>query len=90
MIIAITILSVFVVVMAIALTAAILHIVKIQKELQEIANIEEDQNANLQNTLLYVRDLALAIKDIQNYLTEYQSINQKKILNPFGGPIGEA
>ena len=90
MIIAITILSVVVVVMAIALTAAILHILKIQKELQEIANIEEDQNNNLQNTILYVRDLALAIKDIQNYLLEYQSINQKKMLNPFGGPIGEA
>ena len=90
MIIAITILSVFVVVMAIALTAAILHIVKIQKEIEAIFRIEQTQNQALRNVVLYDQDLALAIKDIQDYLVENQIINQTKILNPFGGPIGEA
>jgi hypothetical protein len=90
MVIAITILSVVVVVMAIALTAAILHILKIQKELQDIAKIEEEQDKALHNAGLYLRDLALAIKDIQDYLVEQQNVNQKKMINPFGGPIGEA
>ena len=91
MIIAITILSVFVVVMAIALTAAILHIFKIRKELEAIFKIEQEQTQALRNAALYDRDLALAIKDIQDYLLENQMINQTKMINPFGNTIiGEA
>ena len=91
MIIAITILSVVVVVMAIALTSAILRIFKIQKEIEAIFRIEQTQNQALRNVVLYDRDLALAIKDIQDYLVENQIINQTKMINPFGDTIiGEA
>jgi len=91
MIIAITILSVVVVVIAIALSAAILHIFKIQKELEVIFKIEQEQTQALRNAALYDRDLALAIKDIQDYLLENQMINQTKMINPFGNTIiGEA
>ena len=91
MIIAITILSVVVLVMAIALTSAILRIFKIQKEIEAIFRIEQTQNQALRNVVLYDRDLALAIKDIQDYLVENQIINQTKMINPFGDTIiGEA
>ena len=91
MIIAITILSVVVVVMAIALTSAILRIFKIQKEIEAIFRIEQTQPHALRNVVLYDRDLALAIKDIQDYLVENQIINQTKMINPFGDTIiGEA
>lgn len=90
MVVAITVLITIVVVMAIALTAAILHILKIQKELKDIARIEQEQDQALHNAGLYLRDLALAIKDIQDYLLEQQGISQKNMINPFGGPMGEA
>ena len=76
--------------MALFLTSAILHILKIQKELEDIFKIEEEQDKALQNAGLYMRDLALAIKDIQDYLTEQQNLNLRKTINPFGGTIGEA
>jgi hypothetical protein len=90
MVIAITILSVVVVVIAIALTASILHMMKLQKKLQDIAKIEEDQNKALRETGLYLRDLALAIKDIQDYLIEQQAVSQKKMIDLCGVPMGEA
>lgn len=83
-------LLIIIVVMALFLTSAILHILKIQKELEDIFKIEEEQDKALQNAGLYMRDLALAIKDIQDYLTEQQNLNLRKTINPFGGTIGEA
>jgi len=90
MVIAITILSVVVVVIAIALTASILHMIKLQKELHDIAKIEEDRNRAFRETGLYLRDLALAIKDIQDYLIEQQAVSQKKLIDLCGVPMGEA
>ena len=90
MVIVITIISVIVVLMAFALISAILHIFKIQKELEAIARIEDEQNKDIRNAGLYLRDLSISINDIKEYLTVQQNVNQKNMTNLFRGPIGEA
>jgi hypothetical protein len=81
MIIAITILSVFVIGMCVTMTIAILYFLKLRKKL------EETQKAELYKVSLYLQELGLAIKDIQDYLIE-QKINQSTHL--YNGNIGNA
>lgn len=92
MVIAITILTTIVVVMAIALAATILHMFEIQKELQSLKRDIENHDRMFDNASNYLRDLALAIKDIQDYLLkkENESPEYKKLKNKFNGPGGEA
>ena len=92
MVIAITILTTIVVVMAIALAATILHMFEIQKELQSLKRDIENYDHMFDNASNYLRDLALAIKDIQDYLLkkENESPEYKKLKNKFNGPGGEA
>lgn len=92
MVIAITILSTVVAIMMLFLIAAILHITKIQKELKALADVNAQQDKMLDNAAHYLRDLALAIKDIQDYLLKQQGVetSTKVYKNPFGGPMGEA
>lgn len=92
MVIAITILTTIVVVIAIALAATILHMFEIQKELQSLKRDIENHDRMFDNASNYLRDLALAIKDIQDYLLkkENESPEYKKLKNKFNGPGGEA
>ena len=92
MVIAITILTTIVVVMSIALAATILHMFKIQKELQSLKRDIEQHDHMFDNASNYLRDLALAIKDIQDYLLkkENESPEYKKLKKQFNGPGGEA
>jgi hypothetical protein len=81
MIIAITILSAFVIGMCVTMAIAILYFLKLRKKL------EETQKAELYKVSLYLQELGLAIKDIQDYLIE-QKINQSTHL--YNGNIGNA
>ena len=73
MVIAITILTTIVVVTAIALAATILHMFEIQKELQSLKRDIENHDRMFDNASNYLRDLALAIKDIQDYLIKKEN-----------------
>ena len=49
------------------------------------------QDSILEQHVLYSRDLALAIRDIQDHLIEQQNLQEsKKYVIPFSGPRGEA
>ena len=90
MVIAITILSVLVAGMGLYLISAILHIGKIQKELESIAREKEMQNHVLRALIKAARDSAEAISGINEYLVEQSKKEMQKKLGAFGGPIGEA
>jgi ABC-type uncharacterized transport system fused permease/ATPase subunit len=90
MVIAITILSVLVAGMSLYLISAILHIGKIQKELESIAREQEMQNHDLRALIKAARDSAEAISGINEYLVEQSKKEMQKKLGVFGGPIGEA
>ena len=88
---AIIVLSVLVVCLLIAFLSAALHIVKIQKELEDLNKVDVEQDMILEKIALRVRDLAVLTKDIQDYLIEQQDIETGKVyVSSFGGPIGEA
>lgn len=88
---AVIILSVLVVCLLIAFLSAALHIVKIQKELEDLNKVDVEQDMLLEQIALRVRDLAVLTKDIQDYLIEQQDIETGKVyVSSFGGPIGEA
>jgi hypothetical protein len=91
MIIAISILSTLIILMSIYLIAVTMHIRKIQKELEQLNRVDSMQDSILEQHVLYSRDLALAIRDIQDYLIEQQNLQEsKKYVIPFSGPRGEA
>jgi uncharacterized coiled-coil protein SlyX len=88
---AIIILTILVVCLLIAFLSAALHIVKIQKELEDLNKVDVEQDMLLEQIALRVRDLAVLTKDIQDYLIEQQDIETGKVyVSSFGGPIGEA
>lgn len=88
---AIIILSVLVVGLLIAFLSAALHIVKIQKELEDLNKVDVEQDMLLEQIALRIRDIAIATKDMQDYLIEQQDIETGKVyVLSFGGPIGEA
>lgn len=88
---AIIILSVLVVCLLIAFLSAALHIVKIQKELEDLNKVDVEQDMLLEQIALRIRDIAIATKDMQDYLIEQQDIETGKVyVLSFGGPIGEA
>lgn len=90
MVIAITILSVLVAGMGLYLISAILHIGKIQKELEAISREQEMQNHDLRALIKAARDSISAIDSINEYLVEQSNKEMKKKLGAFGGPFGEA
>jgi ABC-type uncharacterized transport system fused permease/ATPase subunit len=90
MVIAITILSVLVAGIGLYLISAILHIGKIQKELEAIGREQEMQNHDLRALIKAARDSADAVNSINEYLMEQSKKEMQKKLGAFGGPIGEA
>lgn len=88
---AIIVLTILVVCLLTAFLSAALHIVKIQKELEDLNKVDVEQDMLLEQIALRVRDLAILTKDIQDYLIEQQDIETGKVyVSSFGGPIGEA
>lgn len=88
---AVIVLTILVVCLLIAFLSAALHIVKIQKELEDLNKVDVEQDMLLEQIALRVRDLAVLTKDIQDYLIEQQDIETGKVyVSSFGGPIGEA
>ena len=88
---AIIILTILVVCLLIAFLSAALHIVKIQKELEDLNKVDVEQDMLLEQIALRVRDLAITTRDMQDYLIEQQDIETGKVyVSSFGGPIGEA
>jgi uncharacterized coiled-coil protein SlyX len=88
---AIIVLTILVVCLLIVFLSAALHIVKIQKELEDLNKVDVEQDMLLEQIALRVRDLAVLTKDIQDYLIEQQDIETGKVyVSSFGGPIGEA
>ena len=91
MIITISILSTLIILMRIYLIAVTMHIRKIQKELEHLNRVDSMQDSILEQHVLYFRELALAIRDIQDYLIERQNLQEsKKYVIPFSGPWGKA
>jgi uncharacterized coiled-coil protein SlyX len=88
---AIIVLTILVVCLLIAFLSAALHIVKIQKELEDLNKVDVEQDMLLEQIALRVRDLAVTTRDMQDYLIEQQDIETGKVyVSSFGGPIGEA
>lgn len=92
MVIAITVLSTIVVILTAFLISAYLHILKIQKALQDLRYDNMRQDDALDASSNYLRDLALAIKDIQDYLVkkEQEDIKRLYLKNTHNKTIGEA
>ena len=63
MIIAITILSVLLVVTILFVVAGIMHVLKIQKELNSISKEQSDQNTDIRNIMIAHMTLVQALKD---------------------------
>jgi hypothetical protein len=74
--------------LGLGLTSAIIHIRAIQKELEALSEVDEEQDEMITKVLEYNRDLALAIRELQNHVIQQQS--QSFPTYPYGGPIGEA
>lgn len=89
MIIAISILSTLI--MSLYLIAVTMHIRKIQKELEDLTKVDAEQDRIFKIYALHSKDLALGIKDIQDYLIERHNLEiRKKYVSPLDGPMGEA
>jgi len=72
MIIAITILSVLLVITMLFVTACIMHILKIQKELNSISEEQSRQNEDIRNLMIAHMTLVQALKEA----AEVEQINQ--------------
>ena len=83
MIIAITILSVLLVVTILFVTACIMHILKIQKELELISKEQTNQNTDIRNTMVTLMSLIRAL----NNASEVDQVN--KVYN-YNNVKGEA
>ena len=72
-------------VLALFLMSAIIHIIKIQKELKTIFQIEQEQDELLSMIVEHNKNIASAVKDIQDYVYDKPST-----IYPFGRIMGEA
>jgi hypothetical protein len=72
-------------VLALFLMSAILHILKIQKELKTIFQIEQEQDELFNTILKHNMNIASAVKDLQDYVYD-----KPTTIYPFGRIMGEA
>ena len=72
-------------VLALFLMSAILHILKIQKELKTIFQIEQEQDELFNTILKHNMNMASAVKDLQDYVYD-----KPTTIYPFGRIMGEA
>ena len=88
MIIAIIVLSIITLVLGLFLFSAILHIKKIQKELEAISYIQSVNNQDIINLTNHAHQVSHAVNDITSYLLDEAKPASNKI--PYFGPIGKA
>lgn len=86
----ITTLIVIVVVLAFFLGAAIIHIRKIQQELEDLARVNEEQDAMAERIVVYVRDLGLAVNELQDQVIMLKKDSMDDRITNYTGPWGEA
>lgn len=77
------------------LTSCIIHIRKIQKELDDISKEQSTQNNDIRLIAIHVRDLTTAHNELVNAIngtdkSNTKPKNKKYVHAPYYGPIGEA
>jgi uncharacterized protein YoxC len=88
MIIAICILSIITIGLVLFLISAIMHIRKIQKELEAISYVQSANNQDIIKLTNHAHQVSHAVNDITSYLLEEVQTKSNKI--PYFGPIGKA
>ena len=88
MIIAIIVLSIITLVLGLFLFSAILHIKKIQKEIEAISYIQSVNNQDIIKLTNHAHQVSHAVNDITSYLLDEAKPASNKI--PYFGPIGKA
>ena len=88
MIIAIIVLSIITLVLGLFLFSAILHIKKIQKELEAISYIQSVNNQDIIKLTNHAHQVSHAVNDITSYLLDESKPTSNRI--PYFGPIGKA
>jgi uncharacterized protein YoxC len=88
MIIAICILSIITFGLVLFLISAIMHIRKIQKELEAISYVQSANNQDIIKLTNHAHQVSHAVNDITSYLLEEVQTKSNKI--PYFGPIGKA
>jgi uncharacterized protein YoxC len=87
MIIAICILSIITIGLVLFLISAIMHIRKIQKELEAISYVQNANNQDIIKLTNHAHQVAYAVNDITSYLVDEASKSNRI---PYYGPIGKA
>ena len=87
MIISIVVLSILLLVTIAFLTSAIIHIKKIQNELEQLSIEQYTQNTDINDLLKHNNKAARAINDIAEYLSTQ---NDRRIVLPYSGPWGKS
>jgi hypothetical protein len=87
MIISIVVLSILLLVTIAFLTSAIIHIKKIQNELEQLSIEQYTQNTDINDLFKHNNKAARAINDIAEYLSTQ---NDRRILFPYLGPWGKS
>lgn len=87
MIISIVVLSILLVVTIAFLASAIIHIKKIQNELEQLSIEQYTQNTDINHMRLHNNKAAKAINDIAEYLSTQ---DDRRIVLPYTGPWGKA
>jgi uncharacterized protein YoxC len=88
MIIAIIILSIISLALGLFLFSVILHIKKIQKELEAISYIQSVNNQDIIKLTNHAHQVSHAVNDITSYLLDEVQTKSNRI--PYFGPIGKA
>lgn len=95
MIAAVIILSLLVSILSLYLMSCIIHIRKIQKELDDISKEQSTQNNDIRILAIHVRDLTAAHNELVNVIngtakSNTKQKNKKYVNTPYYGPVGEA
>ena len=97
MVIAITILATLLVISILFLASAIIHISKINRELDQISDEQSNQNSDLQKLIYHVNSHAEAInildgnvKSINEYIVETANKKLLENVRSYSGNVGEA
>ena len=88
MIIAISILSTIVLILAVILYKAFSHIKFLSKELKGICYIQHTQQKDIINLVKHAHDVTHAVNEISDYL--FKEDQSKSSVVPYFGPIGKA
>jgi len=87
MIISIVVLSILLVVTIAFLTSAIIHIKKIQNELEQLSIEQYTQNTDINDLFKHNNKAARSINDIAEYLSTQ---NDRRIVFPYTGTWGKS